>query len=178
MVKASSRTRGKLLFCLLTVCTAQLTAKRAPDPGFKTLDGQSRKLSELRGQAVVANFWATWCEPCQEELPRLSQLASYYSGRPIRFIFISIDNPKDRPKIPVAIARLHISIDSWVGADTDTLGRFGLGDIVPGTIILDDKGEIVSRIMGEAKEEDIRTAADWLLNNKSGQTPPPLIKRY
>ena len=161
---------------------APLIAKRAPDPGFKTLDGQGRKLSSLRGQAVVVNFWATWCGPCQEELPRLSQIASSYAGKPIRFVFISIDDPKDRSKIPAALARLHVSIDSglecWVGADTDTVGSFGLGDIVPGTIILDDEGQIVTRIMGEAKEEDIRTAADWLLGNRSGQAPPPLTKRY
>jgi thiol-disulfide isomerase/thioredoxin len=183
MVNTIGRARiTPLLLCILMAYTTPLMAKRAPDPGFKTLDGQSRKLSSLRGQAVVVNFWATWCGPCQEELPRLSQLAKAYAGKHIRFIFISIDNPKDRPKIPAALARLQVSIDSglecWVGADTDTLDSFGLGDIVPGTVILDDKGEIVARIMGEAKEEDIRTAADWLLKNKSGQPPPPLTKRY
>ena len=40
-------------------------------------------------------------------------------------------------------------------ADIDTLDRFGLGEIVPGTIVLDEKGEMVARVMGEAKEEDV-----------------------
>ena len=56
-------------------------AKRAPDPGFKSLDGQTRKLSSLRGQVVVVNFWATWCGACQEELPRLAKLTESYAGK-------------------------------------------------------------------------------------------------
>ena len=155
-----------------------MPAKRVPDPGFKTMDGQKRKLSELRGKAVVVNFWATWCGPCQEELPRLTQMAQSYAGKPISFVFISIDAAKDREKIPSTLARLHVSLDSWVGADTETLDDFGLGNIVPGTIVLDEKGDVVTRIMGEAKEEDVRTAVDWLLGGKIGSPPPSLTKRY
>jgi thiol-disulfide isomerase/thioredoxin len=154
-----------------------LLAKRLPDPTFKTLDGGKHKLSALHGQIVVVNFWATWCGPCQEELPRLSQIATSYAGKPVSFVFISIDNPKDRGKIPATLAKLHVSFDTWTGADTDTLGSFGLGDIVPGTLVLDENGEPVARVMGEAKEADVRTAVDWLLNGKKGDAPPPLTKR-
>ncbi len=167
-----------LCVCLISVGALPAPAKRVPNPSFTTLDGQARKLSALRGKAVVVNFWATWCGPCQEELPRLAQMAQSYAGKPISFVFISIDAAKDRGKIPATLERLHVSLDSWVGADTDTLDDFGLGNIVPGTIILDDKGEVVTRIMGEAREEDVRIAVDWLLGGKSGPAPPPLTKRY
>ena len=153
-------------------------AKRAPDPALKTLDGQQRKLSALHGQIVVVNFWATWCGPCQEELPRLSQMAAAYAGKPVKFLAVSIDDPKDFAKIPATLTRLHVTLESWTGADTDTLARFGLGDIVPGTIVLDDQGEAVARIMGEAREEDVRNAVDWLLGGKTGPPPAPLTKRY
>jgi thiol-disulfide isomerase/thioredoxin len=155
-----------------------LLAKRVPDPAFKSLDGQARKLSTLRGQIVVVNFWATWCGPCQEELPRLKQIAASYTGKPVNFVFISIDAPKDRAKIPAALARLRVDFDSWVGADTDTLDRFGLGDIVPGTLVLDENGESVARVMGEAREDDVRKPVDWLLGGKQGDPPTALTKRY
>jgi thiol-disulfide isomerase/thioredoxin len=167
--------------CLVLLCLAGAVsagAKRAPDPGFKTLDGHSRKLSALRGQVVVVNFWATWCGPCQEELPRLSRIAESYAGKPVSFVMISIDNPKDRAKIPAVLARLHVSAESWVGADTDTMAGFGLGDIVPGTVILDSDGQMVTRIMGEAQEGDVRTPLDWLLGGKQGAAPAALTKRY
>jgi thiol-disulfide isomerase/thioredoxin len=160
----------------LLVC-APLLAKHAPDSAFKTLDGQTRRLSTFRGQAVVVNFWATWCAPCREELPRLSKIASGYEGKPVHFVFISIDDAEGRAKIPAALAGLHFERETWVGADTDTLDRFGLGEIVPGTVVLDAQGEIVARIMGEAREEDVRTAVDWLLKGKMGTPPPWLTKR-
>lgn len=177
MLPSPSRRKLILILCL-AIFPPAIFAKRVPDPSFKTLDGQSHKLSSLRGQIVVINFWATWCGPCQEELPRLSQIAAAYSGKPVDFVFISIDEPKDRGKIPSALAKLHVDFSSWVNADTDTLDSFGLGNIVPGTIVLDETGQPVARIMGEAKEDDVRKPVDWLLSGKKGDAPQSLTKRY
>ena len=178
MLKSSVGVICRVMVMALLATGVPLAGKRAPDPGFKTLDGQTRKLSALHGQIVVVNFWATWCGPCQEELPRLSQMAASYAGKPVAFVLISIDEPKNRGKIPARLASLHVTAESWVDADTDTMNRFGLGDIVPGTVVLDDKGEIVTRIMGEAREDDVRSAVDWLLAGKTGPPPPALTKRY
>lgn len=170
-----------LLCCstaLLAAAAQPASARRAPDPSFKSLNGQTRKLSSLRGKIVVVNFWATWCGPCQEELPRLSRLAQEYSGKPVDFVVISIDKPSDRARIPGVLQRLHVDLESLVGADTDTMERFGLGDIVPSTVVLDDRGEEVERVMGEAREEDVRGPVDWLLEGKTGAAPQPLLKRY
>jgi len=164
-----------LAFALMSI---PLLAKRLPDPAFKSLDGRTHKLSALHGQIVVVNFWATWCGPCQEELPRLKQIAASYAGKPVSFVYISIDAAKDRGKIPSALSRLRVDFDTWVGADTETLGRFGLGDIVPGTLVLDEHGEPVARIMGEAREDDVRTPVDWLLGGRTGTPPAALTKRY
>jgi thiol-disulfide isomerase/thioredoxin len=176
MLRLTFRILWVVLLCASWVLPAM--AKRAPDPGFKSLDGQSRKLSGLRGKVVVVNFWATWCGPCQEELPRLSRIAASYAGQPVEFVMVSIDAPKDRARIPGVLARLHVAAESWVGADTDTLAGFGLGDIVPGTVVLDADGQVVARIMGEAREEDVRGAVDWLLGGKAGAAPAALTERY
>jgi thiol-disulfide isomerase/thioredoxin len=163
---------------VLLVCKRCCGREARADPAFKSLDGQTRKLSVLRGQVVVVNFWATWCGPCQEELPRLSRLAVGYAGTPVRFVLVSIDEAKDRAKIPAVLGRLHVSLESWDDADTNTMERFGLGDIVPGTAVMDENGEVVARIMGEAREEDVRERIDWLLGGKVGTAPAALTKRY
>jgi len=176
MLSPIKRSSALLLFCLSIV--VPIAAKRAPDPSLKGLDGHARKLSALRGKIVVVNFWATWCAPCQEELPRLAQMAESYAGKPVSFVLISIDEPKDRAKIPAVLERLHVTEESWVGGDTDLMDRFGLGDIVPGTAVIDDQGEVVARIMGEARADDVRKAVDWLLSGKTGPAAPTLVKRY
>lgn len=164
-----------LLFALLP-CVAQ--AKRVPNLSFKDLDGHPQKLDTLRGSISVVSFWATWCGPCREELPRLSALAQQYAAQGVHFVAISIDEPKDRAKVAPYVTQQKLKMDVWLGGDTDMLARVGLGDIVPGTLILDQQGEIVGRIMGEAREEDVRSSLDWLLHGRQGTAPKSLIKRY
>src|ERR1700738_11211 len=60
----------------LAVCAAQ--AKRVPNLEFKDLAGNKHKLATLKGSIAVISFWATWCTPCREELPRLSELTQQY----------------------------------------------------------------------------------------------------
>jgi thiol-disulfide isomerase/thioredoxin len=168
--------RATTLLVLLAPASVSV-AKRVPNLELKDMSGYTQRVSSLRGSVAVLSFWATWCAPCQEELPRLSNLAQSYAGK-ARFIAISIDSPKDRAKIQPFVSSHNITMDIWVGGDTDMLGRVGLGDIVPGTLILDDQGEIVTRIMGEARDEDVRNTVDWLLNKREGAAPEPLIKRY
>jgi len=153
-------------------------ARRIPNLELKDLSGHSQKTASLRGSIVVVSFWATWCAPCREELPRLSKLAQDYSSNGVRFVAISIDESKDRAKIAPYVTAQKLAMEIWVGGDTNMLARVGLGDIVPGTIILDQQGEIIGRIMGEAREEDIKSRVDWLLHGREGTPPEPLTKRY
>jgi thiol-disulfide isomerase/thioredoxin len=163
---------------LLLAGTLMAPAKAVPELKLKDLDGHPQKLSALRGSIVVISFWATWCAPCQEELPRLSRLSEGYSGKPVKFIAVSIDEPKDRPKIAPFLARQAIHLDVWQGASTETMARVGLGVIVPSTLILDEQGEAVTRIEGEAREEDVSSRVDWLLSGKAGPAPETKLKRY
>lgn len=67
----------------------------APDAEFAPLlGGEPLKLSALRGQVVLLDFWASWCVPCQEELPLLDDMAARLSGKGIELIGISIDEEK------------------------------------------------------------------------------------
>ncbi|HUV97726.1 MAG TPA: TlpA disulfide reductase family protein, partial [Acidobacteriaceae bacterium] len=155
---------------------------RAPNLKLKDLQGQTQQLSSLRGQIVVVNFWATWCAPCRQELPRLSQLAQQWAGKEVWFVAVSIDNRKDQGKIGPIVQRLRVAqttnFSVWVGSSDYTLRAFGLGNMVPGTVVINRQGRIVTRIMGEARDDDIRSAVNWLLNGCMGNPPPTLVKRF
>jgi len=167
--------RTLALFALtLTAPLAQ--AKRIPDLEFKDLAGHTEKLSSLQGSIAVISFWATWCAPCREELPRLSHLSRDYTPKGVHFLAISADSSKDKPKIEPFLHQQNLALEVWLGASIDTLDRLNLGNALPATIILDENGEIIGRIEGEAQPADITSRLDWLLNHRQGASPEPLTK--
>jgi thiol-disulfide isomerase/thioredoxin len=168
-----------VVLCAVCLCTTRFAdAKGVPNLVLRDVAGHSQKLSELRGQIVVLSFWATWCAPCREELPRLSKLSQEFAGRNVHFVAVSIDDAKDRAKIEPYLLKQDIRLDVWVDGNTDLLGRFGLGDVVPATLVLDEQGQVITRIMGEAQDEDVRRPLDWLLNGRQGLAPGQKLKRY
>lgn len=174
-----------LLFSISWIVPAA-QAKRAPNLEFKSLGGSTQKIADLRGSIAVVNFWATWCGPCREEMPMLSRLAeqygAQYAGKKVRFIAISADedpgNRKNRARIDQFLSDHKPAMEIWLGADLDMLERFQLGNVLPATVILDENGEVIARIMGQAHEEDVRAPVDWLLNGRDGDPPPASVKRY
>jgi len=173
------RAISALLICILIPAAE---ARRAPNLEFKNLAGQTKKISDLRGEITVINFWATWCGPCIEELPLLSKLSQEYSPRKVLFVAISADespdSPKTRAKVDLFLSHQKLTMDIWLGADLDMLDRLNLGNELPATVILDEHGEVVSRVMGQAHQEDISAPLDWLLGGRTGPAPLPVIKRY
>ena len=178
-MKFSLRTITLLLACCLVPIAE---AKHAPNLEFKNLAGQTKKIADLRGSITVVNFWATWCGPCREELPLLSKLHQEYAEKKVRFIAISADEapdkPKNRAKIDQFLSQQHPDMEVWLGADLDMLDRLALGNVLPATVILDEQGEVIARVMGQAHEEDIKVPLEWVLNGKSGTAPTPVTKRY
>jgi thiol-disulfide isomerase/thioredoxin len=66
---------------------ARLLALTLPD-----LQGKPQPLAQWRGKVLVANFWATWCPPCKEEMPEFSRISSKYAPNGVQFVGISIDS--------------------------------------------------------------------------------------
>lgn len=174
MKRIARRTTILILSSIFTLAHA----KRIPNLELKDLTGHTQKLDTLRGSITVLSFWATWCIPCREELPRLSMLNQKYAGKGVRFIAVSVDEVKNYPKIEPFLHQQNIQMDVWVGGNSDIMDRVGLGNVVPGTLVIDKDGEIVTRIMGEAQETDITSRLDWLLQGRQGPAPELVVRRY
>ncbi len=162
-----------LFFAVLSATSVLAGAQllREPTASMMDLSGKPHTLGELRGHPAVVNFWATWCGPCKEEMPRLQTMADAYTSKGVSFVAISIDDPDTRPKIEPLVHKRGFRVPVWSGASSDTLKELGLGVLVPATMILDERGEVIGRIEGEAREKDIQSRLDWLLNGKQGKQP-------
>ena len=71
--------------------STEMKDRVAPDISVQTYSAANEKLSKFKGQMVVLNFWATWCQPCVEELPSLVKLAEYGKSKGFSVVAISVD---------------------------------------------------------------------------------------
>jgi thiol-disulfide isomerase/thioredoxin len=118
--------------------------------------GRVFAFEQLRGSPVVANFWATWCAPCVEEMPELSALATELSATGIRFIGVGVDNQD-------AIARfsrqIPVSYPLVVANATGAFmaGKFGnAAGALPFTVVLSASGEVKQQILGKVRIDSLR----------------------
>ena len=143
---------------------------------LKDMHGQKVRLRDLRGKPVVLNFWATWCGPCKAELPMLVEAAKNYESRGVVFLAVSLDDEKTKQLVPAFVSAHQISFPVWLGASADDLGKLGLGEAVPATAFLDQDGHIMSRILGQLREQDLKERLDWLTGDRTGTPPEAIVK--
>jgi len=74
----------------------------APPFSITTTDGQRVSLDELKGKAVLIDFWATWCAPCREALPHMREIAKKFEGQPLVVLSVSLDDDEQKWKEFVA----------------------------------------------------------------------------
>jgi thiol-disulfide isomerase/thioredoxin len=168
----------KMELVVLFLIAIALPAQQLKRPSVTLVDlkGQPHRFEELVGSPAVINFWATWCAPCKDEMPRLQKLQDKYISNGVKFVAISIDDADSRGKIPDVVIKRHIRMPIWYGASAETLKELNLGEIVPATVIVDADGNIIGRIEGEAREKDVTSRLDWLLGGRKGKQPKAVQK--
>lgn len=133
----------------------------APDFTVTTFDGQTIRLSELRGQVVVINFWASWCGPCREEMPALQRLWTRYRDRGVLFLGITYaDDDTDS----LAFMR-EFGVTYPNAPDRGTVISKELYHIqgVPETFVIDQEGNVAEFIYSVVNEESLAATLDRLL---------------
>lgn len=119
---------------------------KAPDFALTGAFGGEGKLSDLRGQFVILNFWATWCAPCVEEMPSLQRLHRAYDGDDFEIVAVSLDN--EGAAVVKSFAERHkLEFSLAVDPEKKTEMLYGLTGL-PETYILDKEGVILEKILG------------------------------
>jgi thiol-disulfide isomerase/thioredoxin len=134
-------------------------------------------LSDYRGKIVVLNFWATWCEPCREEMPMLVDAEKIWSTKGVVFVAVSMDDSKTVDKIPNFMERYRVTFPVWTGGTAGDLERLQLGQGIPDTAFLKEDGIIVARVLGEIHRQELDERLTWLTSDRKTAAPPALVNR-
>ena len=147
---------------------AQGLKKGDPAPVFdyEGLDGESVKLSDLRGKYVYIDVWATWCAPCIKQVPYLKALEESYRDKNVVFVSISVDKEALKPRWRKMIADkelggLQLFADN--SFDSDFMNAFAVNSI-PRFILIDPDGNIVDSEAPRPSFQKTRDLLDGLLN--------------
>ncbi len=69
---------------------------RTPPLVLRDINDRAHDLAAYRGQVVLVNFWATWCEPCRDEMPSIQRLRQKLAGKPFTVLAVNVDEPESR----------------------------------------------------------------------------------
>lgn len=128
--------------------------QKAPDFEVSTLDGQTRKLSDLKGKVVLIDFWATWCGPCVEALPHTDNIYKTYGDSGLEVMAISEETKEEvEPFIKDKAFAFPVYLDTKHSA----VQAFKI-DPIPAYAILDREGKLVKYFVGARPEKDILRA--------------------
>mgnify|MGYP001373167325 CR=1 FL=1 len=123
---------------------------RAPD--FAAVDLANRQpatFARYRGQVVLLNVWATWCQPCRVEMPSLERLHRTFAGTDFRIVAVSID--KEGPEVVAQFVReLGLTFDI-LHDQTGDIQRIYQTTGVPESFVIDRNGVIIKKVIGAAE---------------------------
>lgn len=132
-----------ILLAILLFSGGEKEPRMAPDFSLLSLDGETVTLSELRGNVVVIDFWATWCRPCLKSFPNLHAAVDRHQDRGIILLVVSLDKTAKRARDYLVENGYPTNYVLWESLDAaravkDLFGVIG----IPRTIIIDRDGFI------------------------------------
>ena len=121
-----------------------------PDLEMAGADGGSIRLSQLKGNVVLLNVWATWCGPCRMELPIVQRMYDKYSDR--NFVVLAVNVDADRNRIQPFMKRYNISLPIYYASPEDA-GQMTMRGI-PATFILGPDRTMLDSVVGYSERAE------------------------
>jgi peroxiredoxin len=144
------------LFLALGAVFALMSRDTTPPPigegqsaaGFELpslADGVPVRLADLRGKVVLVSFWATWCKPCEDEMPSMERLHRQFQDQPFSLLAVSVDTGPDEVK--AFRDRLGLTFPILLDPDKKVANAYQAFRF-PETVLIDAKGNIAGHFIG------------------------------
>lgn len=139
------------------------TGALAPDFSLPDPTGKLLKLSELRGQYVLLDFWASWCSPCRAENPNIAKAYATYHDKRFTVVSVSMDNQSERAAWLKAIQEDSLTwpqVSNLRGFKSEIAQQYAV-DFIPQNVLLDPQGRVVAKnIKGKALSQKLAQLLD------------------
>ena len=136
--------------------------EQAPEFETKTLDGEDVKLADYRGQVVLLNVWATWCDPCIRELPELSRMHEQLHDKGLVVIGLNTDVRGKLSAVRQMVVRNKLPFPVWLDFESKSQVAFKLRGY-PTSFLIDRQGLICTKHTGAMTREMLEQEIQSLL---------------
>ena len=146
--------RLALVLATAAACASPLGAKElkpwkggaTPPFALKDLQGRDHRLEDYKGQVVVVNFWATWCEPCREEMPSMQRLKEKMAGAP--FALLAVNYAEGNARVEAFLQTVAIDFAILLDRDAAVSKRWQ-ARVLPFTVVIDPAQRIRYTVLGD-----------------------------
>jgi cytochrome c biogenesis protein CcmG, thiol:disulfide interchange protein DsbE len=158
-----------------TNAAGKMSAKASPNAGkpaepdvtFPQLQGGDLALPSLKGKVVLVNFWATWCEPCREEIPWLIEFQDKYAKQGFTILGVAMDT-EGKSVVDPFVHKTEFPVDGGSGkqetmsypimiGDEDLAEKFGGLIGLPTSVLISRDGKVVKRYIGEVEKNELQS---------------------
>jgi cytochrome c-type biogenesis protein len=146
-------------------CTSQSADDCLPEVNYVEVDGKTWTSKSLLGKVVVVNFWATWCHPCQKEIPDLSKLYERYKSKDVIVLGVMTDSPSDSDLLNFRSD--YEMTYPVIRGNSDIITAFNYPQALPTTFVFDKSGHRNGRAtVGAIRPETLSAQLDELVAQK------------
>ena len=122
------------------------TGGKTPALSLKDLNGATVDLANYRGKVILINFWATWCEPCRNEMPSMQELKRKLAGRPFEIVAINLAESENK----VSDYLRRFPLDFAIALDRNSAARRDWGvKVLPTSFVVATDGSVRYSVVGE-----------------------------
>jgi thiol-disulfide isomerase/thioredoxin len=133
-------------------------------------------VAEIRkpgAKAVLVNVWATWCEPCREEMPSLLKFFREHRAEGLRLVLLSVDDESNRDGVVAFLASQGVDFATWIKHGDDKTLMHALdpewSGNIPASFLFDGRGKAQQRSYGPVNDEALREVWDRVVRKRKGR---------
>jgi peroxiredoxin len=144
-----------LLLCFLNSLTAYAEGESAPTFSLRDINGKQVSLEDYKGSVVLINFWATWCGPCQTEMPHLEKIYTEHKDKGFVVLAVSADDARNASKVKPLIKRNGYTFPVLLDKDSSVVNQYNPESVLPYNVLINKEGNVIWRKVSYAPGEEV-----------------------